>query len=430
MRILVPGGYGLIGSAIVSTLLVAGHEVTGLGRSVAQARLRQPRVRWLQHDLKDLVTAQAWLPLLQDIDAIINAAGVLQDGPGDDVMVTQSLAMVALFEACEQAGIARFVQISAVGADVGAATVFMRSKGMADEALQGSGLAWTILRPGLVLGAQAYGGSALLHALAGLPFVTPLPPAPPIRSVALDDVAAVARAAVEGDLPDRRIYDLVEDGAHSLEDIVRHLRSRLGFPPVRTLYLSLWVFRLFFRLGDAAGWLGWRPPMRTTSLHQILAGIDGDPRPLASATGQSLRSLPEVFSVIDGSARGRWFAHLFLLKPVIIVTLGLFWLASGLIGLFEADSALAVLTSRGFGTGAAGLAVYGGALVDVALGAAMLFRRTMPAAAVGMIGVTAAYLLAGTLFTPDLWLDPLGPFVKTLPAAVLALVALAIRDAR
>ena len=54
----------------------------------------------------------------------------------------------------------------------------------------------------------------------------------------------------------------------------------------------------------------------------------------------------------------------------------------------------------------------------------------MPAAAIGMIGVTAAYLLAGTLFTPDLWLDPLGPFVKTLPAAVLALVALAIRDAR
>jgi hypothetical protein len=60
----------------------------------------------------------------------------------------------------------------------------------------------------------------------------------------------------------------------------------------------------------------------------------------------------------------------------------------------------------------------------------MLFRRTMPAAAIGMIGVTASYLLAGTLFTPGLWLDPLGPFVKTLPAAVLALVALAIRDAR
>lgn len=430
MNILVPGGYGLIGSAIVSVLLAAGHQVTGLGRSVADARLRQPRVRWLQHDLKDLVTAQAWLPLLDGIDAVINAAGVLQDGPGDDVMVTQSLAMVALFEACEQAGVGRFVQISAVGASTQAQTIFMRSKGLADEALQGSALEWTILRPGLVLGAQAYGGSALLHALAGLPAFIPLPPVPAIRTVALADVADTALAAVEARLPPLQIYDLVEDQAYPLAEIVRTLRARLGFAPARLLHWPLWTFRSLFRLGDLASWFGWRPPMRTTSLYQILAGIDGDPMPLAAATGHSLKPLPEILEVLDGSARERWFARLFLLKPIIILTLGLFWLASGLIGLIEADAAKAVLTSRGFAAAGAGFAVYGGAFVDIVLGAAMLYRRTMPAACVGMIGVTAAYLLAGTIFTPDLWLDPLGPFFKTLPAAALALVALAIRDAR
>jgi uncharacterized protein YbjT (DUF2867 family) len=430
MRILVPGGYGLIGSAIVAALLAAGHEVTGLGRSVARARVREPRVHWHEHDLKDLVTVKAWLPLLHDLDGVVNAAGVLQDGPGDDVMVTQSLAMVALFTACEQAGVKHFVQISAVGATVDAETVFMRSKGMADRALQGATLQWTILRPGLVLGAQIYGGSALLHGLAGLPFLTPLPPAPPIRSVALDEVASMAVAALEGRLPARRIYDLVEDEPHALADIVGQLRSRLGFPATYTVHPPLWLFRLCFRLGDAAGRLGWRPPLRSTALQQILAGIDGDPAPLKIATGGSLKPLPEILTVIDGSARGRWFARLFLLKPLIIVTLGLFWLASGLIGLAEADAARAVLTTRGFASGTTTLAVYGGALVDIALGAGALFRRSMPIACLGMIGVTAFYLLAGTLFTPDLWLDPLGPFVKTLPAAILAMVALAIRDAR
>lgn len=430
MRVLVPGGYGFIGSAVVSALLAAGHEVTGLGRSVAQARLRQPRARWLRHDLKELVSAQAWLPLIEGIDAVVNAAGVLQDGPGDDVMVTQSLAMVALFQACAEAGVPRFVQISAAGASADAETVFMRSKGMADEALQASDLEWTILRPGLVLGAQAYGGSALLHALAGLPFFSPLPPVPSIRSVALDEVAGIVVAAAEGKIPTRRIYDLVEDEPHGLADIVGHIRSRLGFPPARPLPLPPWLLGLLFRLGDAASWLGWRPPLRTTSLRQILAGIDGDPRPLAAVTGRSRKPLPEILAVMDGSARSRWFAHLFLLKPIIILTLGLFWLASGIIGLIHYDVATAFLTSRGFSAGVAGLAVHGGALVDIALGAGMLCRRTMPAACIGMVGVTAFYLLAGTLFTPDLWLDPLGPFVKTLPAAVLTLVALAIRDAR
>lgn len=44
--------------------------------------------------------------------------------------------------------------------------------------------------------------------------------------------------------------------------------------------------------------------------------------------------------------------------------------------------------------------------------------------------MTAAYLMGATLFRPDLWLDPLGPLLKTLPAAAAALVALAILDER
>jgi hypothetical protein len=47
-----------------------------------------------------------------------------------------------------------------------------------------------------------------------------------------------------------------------------------------------------------------------------------------------------------------------------------------------------------------------------------------------MIAVTAAYLLGGTLLTPALWLDPLGPLVKSIPAAVLALTALAVLEDR
>ena len=179
-----------------------------------------------------------------------------------------------------------------------------------------------------------------------------------------------------------------------------------------------------------AGLLGWRPPMRSTSLDQILSGIDGDPTPLGAANGRSLKALPEILEAVGGTVRERWFARLFLLKPVIIATLGLFWLLSGLIGLFAADQAEAVLTIRGFSPAMAALFVLGGAIVDILLGAGIFWRRTMPAAATGMIGVTLAYLLAGSLFTPDLWLDPLGPFLKTVPAAVLALVALAIKDAR
>src|SRR3712207_7866036 len=43
-----------------------------------------------------------------------------------------------------------------------------------------------------------------------------------------------------------------------------------------------------------------------------------------------------------------------------------------------------------------------------------LFRSTHRAAALGMVAATLAYLAAGTLIAPELWLDPLGAFVKTI----------------
>ena len=47
-----------------------------------------------------------------------------------------------------------------------------------------------------------------------------------------------------------------------------------------------------------------------------------------------------------------------------------------------------------------------------------------------MVAVSAGYLAAGTLLTPGLWLDPLGPFVKVVPAALAAVVAAAVLEER
>ncbi len=54
----------------------------------------------------------------------------------------------------------------------------------------------------------------------------------------------------------------------------------------------------------------------------------------------------------------------------------------------------------------------------------------MPAAALGMITLTLAYLAGGTVLTPNLWADPLGPLVKAIPAMCLAVVALALAEDR
>jgi hypothetical protein len=67
---------------------------------------------------------------------------------------------------------------------------------------------------------------------------------------------------------------------------------------------------------------------------------------------------------------------------------------------------------------------------DIAVGLMACHRRTARLGLLGMVAVTATYLAGATLWRPDLWADPLGPMVKVLPAAMLAVVALALLEER
>lgn len=431
MRVLVIGGYGFIGSAIVSALLDANHGVGGLGRSVEAARRRFPEVDWIAHDLRHLLSPEDWGPRLAGYEAVVNAAGVLQDGAHDDVSLVQSAAMRALFAACEKSGPKRVVQISAVGADGRASTPFMRSKAQADAALAGSRLDWIILRPGLVIGSQAYGGTALLRGLAAFPLVVPMArPDAIVQTVGLAEVAEAVVMALDGRVPGRRSYDIVEDEAHRLADIVLAIRAWLGLAPAPVLTVPRMAVRIALRAGDLLGQLGWRPPMRTTALLALEASVTGDPSAWKAVTGRPLRPLEATLRRLPASVQERWFARLWLLKPLIICTLSAFWLVSGLVALGRIDAAASVLDRPGLSSAASHLFVVVGALIDIGLGLAAVVRSTSRMAAVGMATLSALYLVGATMLAPPLWVDPLGPLVKVVPGLVLALVAVAVSEDR
>lgn len=433
MRVLVLGGYGLIGAAVVRALLARNVAVVGLGRSTTRAARAEPQVHWINADLARLTAADAWDGVLREArpDAIVNAAGALQDGARDKVGLVQSAAMQALYAAAAHHGVTRFVQISAPRAALDADTLFMRSKGEADAALAASSLDWVILCPGLVIAPEAYGGTALLRALAAIPFVQPMVlAAAPVQTVAIADVADAVVRALEARVPSRRTYDLVEAAPQSFRAAILAVRRWLGFPPVPEVAVPLGVVKALAAIGDQLGWLGWRPPLRSTAVREIEAGVTGDPAPWREATGATLPSLETTLRALPSTVQERWFSRLFLLKPVVIGTLFAFWVVTGLIALARLNASLALLAATGLPDDAVDLLLLASTGLDVALGLFILWRRTARLAALGMIATTLAYLLAATLLMPGLWADPLGPLVKAIPAAVLALVALALLEDR
>jgi uncharacterized membrane protein len=121
---------------------------------------------------------------------------------------------------------------------------------------------------------------------------------------------------------------------------------------------------------------------------------------------------------------------MYLMLPLAVAVLSLFWIVSGLIGFANQETAQAVLTSRGFSPETAMSAVILGSVVDIVLGGGILVRGWARGAALGMIAVSFGYLAAAVIWTPDLWAHPLGPTVKVIPGMALAAVVAAILEPR
>jgi uncharacterized protein YbjT (DUF2867 family) len=427
MRVLLLGATGLIGSAIAARLRRDGVTVVAVARGGGTALRRLGLDRIVHLDLRHATRPEHWRDALDGVDAVINAAGVLQDGAATQAV--QQAAPAALYSACAAAGVRRIVHISALGADH-PVSLFSRSKQEIEETLSASDLDWVILRPAVVVGRAAYGGSALFRGLAALPLLPVPRRSGQIQAVQLDEVAETAARMVRRDAPSRIVLELAAPEALTFDQAVARYRAWLGWRPARTVPMPDWLMGVAYRLGDLAGRLGWRPPIRTTTRLEMERGAVGDPSGWTRLTGIAPRTLAEALAAEPASVQERWFARLFLLKPTILVTLGLFWIATGLISLGP-GRALAEAMMREAGGGAlSGAAVVAGALADLAIGIGILVRRTAKPALLAALALSLAYLATGSLMQPSLWADPLGPLMKILPILALNLVALAILEDR
>ncbi|MGV4795157.1 NAD(P)H-binding protein [Rhizobium sp. F40D2] len=424
MNILILGATGFIGSVVAARLVADGHAVTGLGRSPMRARLKQPAIEWRRADLARMTKPGDWEDLLKNQHAVVNCAGALQDGLCDDLSAMQAEAMLALYAAAKRTSQPLIVQISARTAGAAGDLPFLATKRRADEALAASGLPHLILRPALVLGRNAHGGSSLLRALAAFPLALPLVHADsPVETLSVDDLAEAVSQAVAGGL--RGDIDLAAEKVLTLADLVGLHRQWLGLPPARVLSLAPWLARPATSLADMAGLLGWRSPLRSTAMTVMSEGI----RSAKRESGLTATSAAATLSANPSGVQDLWFARLYLLKPLVISGLSAFWLLSGLMPLLALTKTSAHFLPFMPEVAATALTL-ASCLIDVALGAAVLVRPLAKRALLGMLAVSFAYLTGASLLEPALWLDLLGPLVKVLPSILLTLTALATLDER
>ena len=147
--IVVTGADGMVGGAL--------RDVLAQGRRPWRELLHresEPAGGAAERIVGDVTSGETATRALAGATAVIHLAGVapgMKPARADHEVA----AMGALLEAARSAAIARFVFLSATGADVRSTHAWSRAKGEAEELLRASGLPFTILRAGLLFSAAS-----------------------------------------------------------------------------------------------------------------------------------------------------------------------------------------------------------------------------------------------------------------------------------
>jgi uncharacterized protein YbjT (DUF2867 family) len=154
VRVVIAGGHGQIALLLEKLLAERGDTPVGLVRNPDHAEdLAEVGAEAVVLDLEKSDVA-ALAEVVDGADAVVFAAG---GGPNSGVERKETVdkgAAIKLADAAEQAGVRRYVMVSAMGLDNAdpdsdeVFQVYLRAKKAADEDLRSRDLDWTIVRPG------------------------------------------------------------------------------------------------------------------------------------------------------------------------------------------------------------------------------------------------------------------------------------------
>jgi uncharacterized protein YbjT (DUF2867 family) len=197
VNVLVTGGTGFVGPHIVAALAGAGHYVRALERKPGDwKRAGLACQEAVQGDMTDPASLRR---AAEGQDAVVHLVALINGKPSDFERVMEQ-GVRDLVAAAKEAGVRRFVLMSALGAteETKDLVPYYRAKWENEQAVKGSGLEYVCFRPSFVFGRDG-GALQRFRRIARLAPVTPIvgPGTQRIQPIWIDDVAAYFAAAVE-----------------------------------------------------------------------------------------------------------------------------------------------------------------------------------------------------------------------------------------
>ncbi|WP_397546393.1 SDR family oxidoreductase [Rhodothermus marinus] len=280
MKVYLTGATGFVGRYVLQALRAAGHEVRCLVR-----RPDRPlpfEEEGVEKVGGDLLRPETFAGTLDGCEAVVHLVGIIAEKPRQGITfdAVHRRGTLHMVEAAQQAGISRFIHMSANGARPDGTTAYQTSKWEAEEIVRHAGFAhWTIFRPSIIFGDPKGAPMEFVTELARR-LVRPFPVLPVfgdgqyrLQPVAVEVVAAAFAQALTRPEAHGQTYCVAGPQPLTYDEILDVIARALRGRPKPKLHLPLGPVRLLVGTLGRIGLL----PVTPEQLAMLIEGNTCDP---------------------------------------------------------------------------------------------------------------------------------------------------------
>jgi uncharacterized protein YbjT (DUF2867 family) len=229
-RVAILGGAGFIGRYVVKRLAERGDVVAVGGRNAAAAKFLKLKGDVGQVGLINLSIGDERLlrAFVANNDAVVNLVGILQESGSQRFEAIHHVGPARLARIAREEGVARFIQISAIGADPRSSAAYARTKAAGEAAVRDAFPTATILRPSVVFGPE----DQFFNRFAAIATVSPVLPLigggeTLFQPVYVGDVAEAVVRCIDDSATAGRTYELGGPKIYSLRALMELLLEEI-----------------------------------------------------------------------------------------------------------------------------------------------------------------------------------------------------------
>ena len=229
-RVAILGGAGFIGRYVVKRLAERGDVLTVGGRTASAAKYLKLKGDVGQVGLVNLSIAdEKLLPaFVASNDAVVNLVGILHESGRQRFDLLHHVAPARLARLAREAGVDRFVHLSAIGADPRSTSAYARTKAAGEAAVRDAFPTATILRPSVVFGPE----DQFFNRLAAMAMISPVMPLigggeTRFQPVYVGDVADAVVRCIDDSATAGRTYELGGPRGYTLRELTELLLAEI-----------------------------------------------------------------------------------------------------------------------------------------------------------------------------------------------------------